>query len=76
MVNLSSHELRLIAEKGAIKNYRNMSREKLESNLDKWKLNFQSLSEKGLERNAKMHNLSQNELDQITKKCNTNREMN
>ena len=35
MVNLTTHELRLIAEKRGIKNYKNMSREKLLSTLDK-----------------------------------------
>ena len=34
MVNLTTHKLRLIARKRGIKNYQNMSREKLLSTLD------------------------------------------
>ena len=53
MVNLTTHKLRLIAEKRGIKNYKNMSREKLFSTLDESECNFK--------------NISQNELEQITK---------
>ena len=54
MVNLTKHKLRLIAEKKrGIKNYKNMSREKLLSTLDESECNFK--------------NISQNELVQITK---------
>ena len=67
MVNLTTDKLRLITGKRGIKTYKNMSREKLLSTLDKLERNFNTLSEKGLKRIAKMQNLSQNELDQIIK---------
>ena len=47
MVNLTSHELRLIAEKSVIKNYKIMSREKLLSTLDESDLNFENISQNG-----------------------------
>ena len=52
MVNFTTDELRIVAEKRGIKNYQSMSRKRLLSTLDK------------SERNciAKMQNLSQNEL--------------
>ena len=62
MVNLTTYKLRLIAGKRGIKNYKNMSREKLLNTLDESERNFNTLSEKGLERVEKMQNLSQNEL--------------
>ena len=67
MVNLTTYKLRLITGKRGIKIYKNMSREKLLSTLDKLERNFNTLLEKGLKRIAKMQNLSQNELDQIIK---------
>ena len=67
MVNLTTYELRLIARKRAIKNYENMSREKLLRPLDEQERNLKTLSQKRLKKIAKMHNLTQNELDQITK---------
>ena len=70
MVNLTKHELRLITEKRGIKNYKNMSREKLLSTLHESECNFKNVSQNGLERIAKMQNLSPNELDQITKMRN------
>ena len=70
MVNLTTHKLRLIAEKRHIKNYQKMSREKLLSTLDESELIFKDLSQNGLERIAKMQNLSQDELEQITKMRN------
>ena len=70
MVNLTTHELRLIPGKRGIKNYKNMSREKLLSTLDESEHNFKNISQNGLERIAKMQNLSQNELKQITKMSN------
>ena len=70
MVNLTAHELRLIAGKRDIKNYKNMSGEKLLSTLDESEHNFKNISQNGLERIAKMQNLSQNELEQITKMRN------
>ena len=70
MVNLTKHELRLIAGKRGIKNYQNMSREMLLSTLDESERIFKDLSQNGLERIVKMQNLSQNELMQITKMQN------
>ena len=70
MVNLTTHELRLIAGKMSFKNYKNMSREKLLSALDESERNFKNISQNGLEWIAKMQNLSQNELEQITKMQN------
>ena len=67
MVNLTTYKLRLITGKRGIETYKNMSREKLLSTLDKLERNFNTLLEKGLKRIAKMQNLSQNELDQIIK---------
>ena len=68
MVNLTKHKLRLIAEKKrGIKNYKNMSREKLSSTLDESEHNFKNISQNGLERISKMQNYSQNELEQIAK---------
>ena len=74
MVNLTTYELRLIARKRGIKNYRNMSRKKLLSTVDELERNIKTASEKGLERITKMQNLSQNETK--SQKCKTNREMN
>ena len=70
MVNLTTYELRLIAEKRGIKNYKNMSREKLLCTLDESEHNFKNISQNGLERIPKMQNLSQNELEKITKMQN------
>ena len=70
MVNLTTCELRLIAGLRGIKNYKNMSREKLISTLDELERNFKNISQDGLEHIAKMQNLSQNELAQIIKMWN------
>ena len=70
MVNLTTHELRLITGKRGIKNYQNMSTEMLFSTLDESERIFEILSQNGLERIAKLQNLSQNELKQITKMQN------
>ena len=67
MVTLTTHKLRLIAKKRGIKNYKNMSREKLLSTLDESEHNFKNISQNGLERIAKMQNLSRNELEKIAK---------
>ena len=58
MLNLTTYELRLIPGKRGIKNLRNMSRAKLLNILDESECNFNTLSEKGLERIAKQQNLS------------------
>ena len=65
MINLTTQELRLIAGKRDVKNYQNISTEKLLSTLDVLELIFKDLSQNGLTQIAKMQNLSQNELDQI-----------
>ena len=70
MTNLIILELRLIAGKRGIKNYKNMSRERLLSTSDESEHNFKNISQNGLERIAKMQNLSQNKLEQITKMRN------
>ena len=70
MVNLTTYELKPIAGKRGIKNYQNMSREKLLTTLDESERILKNLSQNGLKRIAKMQNLSQNELQQITKMSN------
>ena len=70
MVNLTTHKLRLIAGKRGIKNYQNMSREKLLSTLDESEPHFKNISQNGLEPIAKMKSLSQNEFEQIEKMQN------
>ena len=54
MVNLATHKLKLIVEKRGIKSYKNMSREKLLSTLNKLESIFKNISQNGLERIAKM----------------------
>ena len=70
MVNPSTYELSLIARNRGIKNYQNMSREKLLSTLDESERIFENLLQNGLERIVKIKNFSQNELKQITKMQN------
>ena len=70
MVKLTTHELRLITRKRGIKNYKNISREKLSSTLDESERNLKNISQYGHKRIAKMKNLSRNELMQITKMQN------
>ena len=70
MVNLTTHELRLMAEERGIKNYQNMSREKSLSTLDESECKFKNLSQNGLKQIAIMQNLLQNELEQMTKMWN------
>ena len=70
MVNLTTYELRLIPGKRGIKNYKNMSREKLLNTVDESEHNFNALTKKGLEQIAKMQNISQNDLDQVIKMQN------
>ena len=48
MVNLTTHKLRLTAGKRGIKNYQNMSREKLLSTLDELEHILKNLSQNGL----------------------------
>ena len=70
IVNQTLNELRLIAGRRNIKNYRNISREKSLSTLDKAEYNFETMSHNKLEQIAKMQNLSQSDLGQITKMLN------
>ena len=53
MVNLATHELRLVAKNRSIKNYTNMLEEKLLSTLDELQRNFNTLLETGLKQIAK-----------------------
>ena len=53
MVSLTTHELRLVAKNRGIKNYKNMSREKLLSTLDELERNFNTLSDTGLKQISK-----------------------
>ena len=62
MVNLTTRELRLIVGQRGIKDYQNMSREKLLSTLDESEHILKDLSQNGLKQIAKMQNLSQNKL--------------
>ena len=54
MVNLTTHEIKLIAKNRGIKNYQNMSREKLFSTLEKSERITENLSQNGLENIARM----------------------
>ena len=65
MVKLSTYEVKLIAKNRRIKNYQSMSREMLLSNLDKSERITENLSKNGLNKIARMQNLSQNDLEQI-----------
>ena len=56
MVNLSEYELKLISKIKGIKNYKNMTREKLLSTLNEIERNLNTISERRLK--AKMQNLS------------------
>ena len=58
MVNLATYGLRLIPGKRGIKNHKNMLRGKLLNTLDESEHNFNTLSEKGIERIAKLQNVS------------------
>ena len=70
MINLTKYKLKLIAGNRGIKNYQNMSKEKLLSAIGKSERIVENLSQNGLERIARMQNLSQNELEQITEMNN------
>ena len=70
MVKLTKYELRLTARNRGIKNYLNMSREKLLSTLDKSERITENLSKNGLNKIVKMQNLSLNELEQIERMNN------
>ena len=57
-------------EEENIKNYRNMSREKLLSTLEESEHNFKNISQNGLKKIVEMQNVSRNELEQIRKMWN------
>ena len=66
MIKMTENKLRLTAKNKDIKNYQNMSKEKLLSALDKLKSITENLSKNEVNKIAKMQNLSLNELEQIT----------
>ena len=70
MVKLTKYRLRLIARNRGIKNYLNMSREKLLSTLDKSECITENLSKNGLNKIVKIQNLSLNELEKIKRMNN------
>ena len=73
MINLTTHKLRLIAEKRNIKDYKKMSREELLRTFEELQRLIENLSQNGYERIAKIQNLSQNEIKQIIKMQNLSR---
>ena len=73
MVNLTAHELRFIAEKRNIKDYKKMSTEELLRTFDESEHFFKNLSQNGSKRIAKTQNLSQNEMKQTIKMQNLSR---
>ena len=70
MENLTKYELKLIGGNRGIKNYQNMSKEKLWSAIIKSMRIIKNFSQNGLDWFTRMQNLSQNELEQITKMQN------
>ena len=70
MVQLTEYKLRLIARNRGIKNYQNMSREKLLSTLDKSERITKNLLENGLEKIVRMQNLSLSDFEQIKRMNN------
>ena len=67
MINLTKCELKLIAGNRGIKNYQNMSKEKLLSAIVESERMIKNLSQNGFKKIARMENLSQNKLKQIVK---------
>ena len=70
MVKLTKNELGLIARNRGIKNYKNMSREKLLSTLNKLEGITENLTKNWLNKIVKMKNLSSNDLKQIERMNN------
>ena len=70
MINLTKYELKLIAGNRGIKNYQNMSEEKLLDTILKHDRITKNLLENGMENIAKMQNLSLNDLEQIERMNN------
>ena len=58
MINLTTYELRLIAEKRNIKDYKKISREELLRTFNESKHFLKNLSQNGPERITKIQNLS------------------
>ena len=73
MVNLTTYELRLIAEKRNIKHYRKMSKKELLRTSDESEHFLRNLSQNGPKQIAKIQNLLQNEIKQIIKMQNLSR---
>ena len=73
MLSFTTHELRLIAEKRNIKDYKKMSREELLRTFDESERFIKNLSKNGHERIAKIQNLPQNEIKQAIKMHNLSR---
>ena len=73
MVNLTTHEVRVITKKRNIKDYKNMSREELLRTFDESERFLNNLSQNGQKRIPKIQNLSQNEIKQIMKMQNLSR---
>ena len=70
MVKITENKLRLIAKNKGIRDYQNMSKEKLLSTLDKLKRITRNLSKNGLKKILKMQNLSLNKLEQVKRMNN------
>ena len=62
MINLTKYDLKLIEGNRGIKNYQNMSEEKLLDAILKYDCISKNLSQNGLENIARMQNLSLNDL--------------
>ena len=65
MVKITENKVRLIAKNKGIKDYQNMSKEKLLSTLDKIKRIKNKLLKNGLNKIVKMQNVWLNELEKI-----------
>ena len=70
MINLTNYELKLIAGNRGIKNYQNMSREKLLDAIFKYDSITKNLSQNGFEKITRIQNLSLNKLEQIERMNN------
>ena len=70
MINLTKYELKLIGKNRGIKNYQNMSVEKLLDAILKYDCIAKNLLQNGLENIARMQNLSLNDLEQIERMNN------
>ena len=73
MINQTTHELRLVAGKRNIKNYKKISREELLRTFEKSEYFIKKLSQNIHELISKIQNLSQNEIKQIIKMQNLSR---